>query len=448
MLLVPRRVRNRTDPEKPPTENSPEALGEFGHQAAWALLSEPGAGKTEAFKKEAKAAGGQYLRITDFIYSDVSSEWQGKTLFLDGLDEVRAGSGNISILCKIREQLRHLGSPRFRIACRAADWFGSSDREDIEGASPDGEITVLLLEPLSEDDTLVILRENHGIEDPDAFIKKAQRRGVANLLDNPQTLGLLASAIRDGQWPTTRQNTFQLACEKLTEENNKRHRDIKRSHPESTENLLDAAGHLCAVLLLSDKTGIALDPRQANEHFPYLDDCAPPERDAAYEVVRRKLFRPEKEECFIPSHRSIAEYLAARWLAARIDHCGLPLGRILNLMLGRDGRTVAGLRGLYGWLALHCQAARTRMIVADPLTVIVYGDAKPLPLQDKQRLLAGLRHEADSYTAFHRDISSSHSFGALADPELTDDFVAALESPKRDEATQSFADCVDRKSVV
>lgn len=70
MLLVPRFVRKVNDPEKPPIENPPAALGEFGDQTAWALLGEPGASKTEAFKKEVKTTGGQYLRITDFIYTE------------------------------------------------------------------------------------------------------------------------------------------------------------------------------------------------------------------------------------------------------------------------------------------------------------------------------------------------------------------------------------------
>ncbi|MEJ1471929.1 MAG: hypothetical protein RPU59_12815 [Candidatus Sedimenticola sp. (ex Thyasira tokunagai)] len=442
MLLVPRLVRKTSDSESSLSENRPMALDEFRNHDAWVLLGEPGAGKTETFKKEAEAVGGEYLRIAEFIHTGAIAELHGKTLFLDGLDEVRGGSGDESILLKIQAHLKNLKNPQFRIACRAADWLGSTDREDIEGASPDGKITALLLNPLAEDDILAILRENHKIEDPGTFVEKAQRRGVANLLDNPQTLGLLASAIRDDQWPATRQDTFQLACEKLAEEQNKRHRNIRRSHPESTDNLLDAAGHLSAILLLCDKTGIALDPELADERFPYLDDCAPPERDAAYEAIRRKLFRLEKEECFVPSHRSIAEYLAARWIAERIDRYGLPVGRVLNLLLGRDSRAVAGLRGLYGWLALYCQAVRTRMIDADALTVVIYGDAKPLPSQDKRRILTGLRREAERYTAFRRDISPSHPFGALADLELTNDFITSLESTARDEATQSFTDCI------
>lgn len=442
MLIVSRHVRKIDDSEGYPLDNPLKALNEFQDQAAWVLLGEPGAGKTVAFKKEAEGPNSQYLTISEFIHTDVISQLQGKTLFLDGLDEIRAGSDDDSILVRIRIKLRHLGNPKFRIACRAADWFGSTDHEDIKDASPDGQVSRLLLDPLTTDEIIDILRNNHSIEDPDAFIEKAKTLGVDNLLGNPQTLGLLAKAIRGNQWPATRKETFQLACETLAEESNKRHRNIKRNRSYSTDTLLDAAGQLCAAMLLSDKTGVALDSEQADRRFPHLDEYSPPERDVTYEAIRRRLFLQDKEECFVPSHRSIAEYLAARWLAIRIDRDGLPLGRVLNLMLGRDGRTIAGLRGLYGWLTLHCHTARSRLIEADSLTVVVYGDAKPLSLADKRRILTGLKREAKRYAAFRWGISSSRSLGALADPELAENFITALESPKRDDATQSFADCI------
>jgi len=43
--------------ERPPLGNPSKVLDEFRDQAAWVLLGEPGAGKTEAFKKEAEATG-------------------------------------------------------------------------------------------------------------------------------------------------------------------------------------------------------------------------------------------------------------------------------------------------------------------------------------------------------------------------------------------------------
>lgn len=442
MTLVPRFARKVPERENALVENSPKDLQEFRPLAIWVLLGEPGAGKSIALQMEAKATNGKYLRIDEFINTDPQEEWYGKTLFLDGLDETRASSSDDSTLFQVCRQLRRLGNPPIRVACRAADWYGSTDSNDLQRASPDGKIVVLLLEPLNHEDILAILRENHNIMDPQAFVDQAERRGVADLLNNPQTLGMLAQAIRGNQWPVTREDTYRLACEKLAEETNKRHRDKKRSQPLVLEKVLYAAGQLSAVILLSDKIGLALDQECASESFPNLVDCSPPDIEAASQAARSKLFRPEDEGQVVPSHRSIAEYLAARWLARQIDNKGLPLQRVLNLLLGPDGGVVAGLRGLFGWLALQCNAARPRLIEADPLTVVVYGDVKRMPVSEKRLILAGLRREAEHFSAFRWVLKAAHSFGALADPGLYEDFQNILRWPERDDASQAHTECV------
>lgn len=442
MMLVPRRVRKASDPQNTSVENLSEDIQEFRTQAAWVLLGEPGAGKSEAFKMEADATNGKRLRVDEFINADPETDWQGKTLFLDGLDEIRASGGSDSTLQQLCRQLKRLGNPPFRIACRAADWYGSTDRADIERASPDGQLVVLLLEPLSDEDVRTILRENHGIPDPLKFVAETKKRGIAGLLDNPQTLGLLAQAVRGDQWPRTRNKTYRLACEKLAEESNKRHRNKNRSQSRDVKKVLAAAGQVSAILLFSNKTGIALDPGRVSERFPTLADCAPPDSEAASQAVGSKLFRPDGEERVVPSHRSIAEYLAALWLARQINEEGLPLQRVLNLLLGQDGGVVAGLRGLFGWLALHCHTARPRLIEADPLTIVVYGDVKPMPVTDKRLILDGLRREAKRFSAFRWDAQAANPFGALADPGLHEDFQNILQSPERDDASQSHAHCV------
>lgn len=445
MHIVPRRVRLIPEKESE-TAATPESrpLSDFRVLAAWVLLGEPGAGKTSAFEQEAEATGGLKISIAEFLIEGLQDDLRGKTLFLDGLDETRAGGEGESILLQVRARLKQIGSPPFRIACRAADWFGATDAGILKPVSPNGELATLLLDPLSDDDIIDILRMNHGISDPEGFVEQAVRQGLPDLLGNPQTLGLLANAIRGDQWPQSRAETFDLACKKLAEEPSKTHRIRQRTNPRPCDALLDAAGHLCATLLLADKTGIALDRERTASQFPLLDDLALPDPASAAAVVHRALFRASEAgvERMVPAHRSIAEYLAARWLARRIDEEGLPLGRVFNLLLGVDGRTVAGLRGLYGWLALHCQAARAALIAADPLTVIVYGDVKPMSPADKRALLAGLAREAGRHAVFRWGTGNPAPFGALADPALLADFRGFFESPDRDNAAQSLVDAV------
>jgi hypothetical protein len=154
-------------------------------------------------------------------------------------------------------------------------------------------------------------------------------------------------------------------------------------------------------------------------------------------ALGRSLFRSAGEERMAPAHRSIAEYLAARWLAHRVDKGGLPSGRVLNLLLGRDGRTVSGLRGTYAWLALHCRTARARLIDADPLTVVVYGDVKTMPVADKRNIAMRLQHEATA-ALMQLDEGVSQRLGDLADSALEDLFLEVLRSSQRDEDSQAL----------
>jgi len=444
MITVERLVKEEREASEERIDLPLQPLSAFREKAAWVLLGEPGAGKSTSLEQEAELCSEEYhyLSIAEFLYEYSEDELRGKTLFLDGLDEIRASSKDGTILLQVKARLRKLGNPKFRLACRAADWMGASDSGDIKSASQNNEIIRLLLTPLGSEDIHSILHENYGLVAPCLFVEKAESLGVGHLLENPQTLEMLVKAVRGDQWPESRIDTFQLACEKLAEEANRRHRDQKRDSAINKEQLLDAAGQLFAVMLLADKDGIALDQDKVTQRFPCLDDYLPSARDAAYEVVRRNLFRLEREECVKPAHRSIAEYLSATWLAKQIDNNGLPLGRVLNLLIGSDGRAVSGLRGLYGWLAIQCKTARTRLIQADALTVVAYGDAKPLPETDKRSILLGLRKEAEELASFHGDVKPATPFGALADPALLDDFATALTSTTRDSATQSYVDCL------
>lgn len=430
MYIAPRLVRLLSEKSEEPTE--PKALADYREASAWVLLGEPGAGKSEAFKQEAEQCDGQYLSIAEFIKRPTQPEWGNKTLFLDGLDETRASPGKEDILLDVYNKLEDLGLPRFRIACRAADWYGSLDMNDIAQSSP----LILQLEPLVRTDILEILRQNHGVLNPETFIERAKAMGLAGLLENPQTLLLLAKAVQGENWPDSRLKTFELACEKLAHEPSRRRR--QQSHFSTTE-LLDSAGYLFAMLLLADKSGISLDSETADTLFPEFADFSSPDLAVARACVHSKLFQlGNKADHFQPCHRSIAEFLAARWLSQQIDHQGLPPGRVLKLLQGFDGRTVAGLRGLYAWLALHCLNLRQHLIDTDPITVIDYGDVKPMPASDKRRLLTELHREIQENLVSGQDSHTPAVLAALADPALTVDFQTWLNSPERDDHYQSF----------
>ena len=243
--VAPRTCTVVDESERERAAGKSTALIDHAGAAAYVLIAEPGAGKTTAFRSEAAGEGAAYVTVRDFrTFDDDLREWHGVTLFLDGLDESRAGTEDgRTPLDEVRRKLDGLGRPRFRLSCRWADWLAANDKEGLEKVSPDGTVVVVRLDPLSERDIKDILAKNHGVEDGDGFIAAARKRGVDRLLRNPQNLDLLAKSVAVGKWPDSRTETFENACRMLARETNGEHRAANRAAAD-TESLIEAAGWL------------------------------------------------------------------------------------------------------------------------------------------------------------------------------------------------------------
>ena len=262
------------------------------------LLGDPGAGKTTAFETECEEFGEKACLITarDFLTFDPQShpEWRDKTLFIDGLDETRVGANDARTpFDQIRGRLDALGKPHFRLSCREADWLGANDQKHLESVSPDSKVTVLRLNPLTDSDIADILNS----DDADSFIAAAEEQGVEGLLANPQTLKMLAGVVGD-DWPKSRKETFERACGQMIREHNEEHRASQESNgPPAPDQLLDAAGRLCAVQLISGAAGYTLRG-QPDEEYPALDQCGYERREMLRPARATKLFKSASDNRF------------------------------------------------------------------------------------------------------------------------------------------------------
>ena len=404
---------------------------EFRGCDAYVLLGAPGAGKTTEFRHEAAHAGGHYVTARDFLTFDNRSEWRGTTLFIDGLDEMRAGSPDgRTPLDGIRRRLEALGGPRFRLSCRDADWFGDNDRAHLETVSGGRQVKVLRLDPLTDDGIRRILTHQAGIDSPEEFMATARARGVESLLANPQNLEMLANAVAGEAWPDSRTRTFDLACERLVQERNVEHR-IANPNDSPASDLLDAAGRACALVLVCGLQGVALIGTAADDDFPALERFGA-DTVALRRVLPRRLFERVKHGQRSPVHRNVAEFLGARHLAGLVSDRTLPVHRVLALLAGEDGGIVAPLRGLAAWLAAHCPAARAELIERDPEGVAAYGDPSVFTPDEKRSLLERLR-------TMHRSLPAGR-FMALATPDMAPLFRDWLAGGTPGHHSGNFAD--------
>jgi len=412
-----------------------QPIERFAQECAYVLLGAPGSGKTEEFKRQAKLPNGLYISARNFLAFDIQTEWRNKTLFIDGLDEVRAGARDgRTPFDAIRNKLRQLGSPRFRLSCREADWFGSHDHRLLESVAPDGKVLVLRLDPLPEASVREILRVNFEVEDAGEFIKSAAQRGVRALLQNPLSLRLLANVVQN-DWPESRSQTFEMACRTLAKELNNEHLQAipDRSGP---DDILRVAGELCAIQLLAGAAGVKAGPGGQDEGFIDLEDIAGIRRSLYLETVQTRIFDVEGMNA-IPIHRQIAEYLGARYLAGLVTD-GLPPGRILALMSGFDGMIVTELRGLGAWLAITAGPVREKLIERDPLGVVLYGDVAGFPKESNLRILENLKQIGKKNPWLIGAIKFDSRLADLVTPDLRDEIAACLDNPSQDFDQQSL----------
>ena len=427
-------------------EKPPRSLEAFRSTSAYVLLGDPGSGKTTAFDTECKALGENACLINarDFLAFAVNSqpEWRNKTLFIDGLDEVRAGLASVlASFDQVRGRLDELGRPHFRLSCRDADWLGENDRSHLASVSPDSQVEVLRLDPLTASDVIRILDDHLGIADAQAFIAEAQERGIAGLLVNPQSLKMLADAVaRGGEWPESRMETFEKACSQIV----RKHNEETRLGPQpsaSADQVLDAAGRLCAVQLFSGTAGYTLVVQgNPDDDYPDLDTFGYDRHEVLKAALASRLFIGGADSRFSPVHRHIAEFLGARHVTRLINE-GLPARRILALMTGEDGAVVTEMRGMSAWLAAHCRNVRADLIELDPIGVALYGDLREFSHDEKCALLKNLKREGVRLGSVFR---AAAAFGALATPDMESVFKELLASSCRDHDHQMLTELVLR----
>ena len=434
---VPRTVSVIENDWKDSPRAASRRLAEYRDNPAYVLLGSPGTGKTTAFIEEAAAhQNGEYIPARDFITLD-KAEWFNKLLFIDGLDEMRAGAqdGRTSI-DQIRRKLQRLGCSRFRLSCRTIDWWWTNDRQKLEQLGID--VLLLVLDPLTDESVLEALRL-HGKPkngNPEEFVSQARAHDLGEWLSNPQTLLRLVDSIDEqGGWPHSRRDLYERACETLLSEMNEEH-IISRADQISLNTLSKTAGRMCAVQLLSGGAGYTLPPGKPDKDYPALEQVVP--MDIGKQTARTQAFDkiPELERV-VPEHQSTAEFLGGRYLAEQVER-GFSANRILALMSSADKVVVPNLQGIAAWFAVYSRPVRKKLIEKTPLETTLYGDVESFATEDKLLLLDKLKEKTSNNPWCIDIVRRSTSLRGLAGPDLHEYLKETLRQPASGDGEQAF----------
>ncbi|MCA3734254.1 MAG: hypothetical protein INE97_02765, partial [Phenylobacterium sp.] len=377
------------------------------------VLGEAGMGKSTLLNKLRGQDGYEVCTARALItaHDTVARFGAAQTLVVDALDEVSAGQQGDAVDL-VLNKLGILGYPRFILSCRVADWRSATAIRGLSDLYGEGPIE-LYLEPLDRQDAVEVLSQGLGTNAAEKAAISLENQGLAGLWSNPQTLNLIREVLRHGDLPASRGGLYNAATNLLRKE----HRDEKIAAKLASlaENaVLDAAGAAFATLILTGREAVTLRVNTSAEDLALSEIAELPNAGAIRDVLDSRLFAAIEHDRFTYSHRSVGEFLGARWLASCAD---TPRKRRRLLTLFNAPNLVpASLRGLHAWIAWHSPELAGDIITADPMGVIQYGDGDTLTLASAIRLLDALEALADKDPWFRG--WSDYRLSGLAQPPL------------------------------
>ncbi len=424
MNYVPRRIQITAQNNKTKTVSDIE-FAEIN--APLVLLGEPGAGKTQTAKAICTARKGTYFTAYRLASGVRVHELVDSNPVIDGLDEVQTNNSD-QPLTLIFRQMENCGIRSFALTCRAADWANVQNERAVEnwfGKKP----VVGHLQPLN-DSEIEAMVDSFGTYSSggEEFVSQAKERNAIDLARNPQSLRLLLAAVAEAGWPRTKTELFELACKNFAKEQNPIHSSLVPQRP-SVESLLSTAGFVCAQLLLSGKRGINVDGQQS-EMFPRPVDLASDlfveERIAV--AASSLLFRPSGTDGVEPTHRTVAEYLGAKWLAGTL-RTGTLSARRLDSLLYSQGAVPGSIRGLHAWLATLDRRLTDRLVSCDPYGCFRYGDTQQYSVEQARHLITQMQNLATIDPHFRSEDWEAQVGNGLARIELRDYIVELIQNP-------------------
>ncbi|NOT14370.1 MAG: hypothetical protein HOP21_02095 [Methylotenera sp.] len=440
------------------------------------LLGESGSGKTREFdfQIEANRRVGRTvfrLRMQDYYGEcELASltdnpqqfrDWldNGKTpadLFFDSIDEARLDTDKA--LQKLVDQLSKIVFPnvRIRLSCRARDWREGMDetcinklmaclvppttpphsdqqseplsstestpgtltqeQENSQTESIQEQTKCIVLELLPLDYSAIAGLVGKKTADVDQFMCAAKDRRVLPLASHPLTLEMLVRVwCEDKHLGNSRLDLFERATKLMVVENNLSHKNVSSKKTTPTIRL-EHAGVLAVLSVLSGRESIFMPDRDGVHSEGVDSGLTTLAKDVLLEIFDTALFTPRLAGEFRYYHRSLADFLAARQLASKIQQLGLRFAKVKALLQVEGTRIPTALRGVAGWLACWDKDARAWLLNFDPVTAITEGDVAQWPAECRKNLLQTLAEKWHE-RGWQREVRSFSGLGLNVAPD-------------------------------
>ena len=339
------------------------------------VLGDAGMGKTTLLEEIGQEEGYKYVSARQLVrFKDTQNLLGDATCFvIDALDELVVQSEGDAVDAVLRS-LEKVGYPKFILSCRVADWRSATSVQALEDSYKRGP-QELFLEPIRRKQARALLAGDIGGDRAEAVLTHFERRGLDGLFGNPQTLMLIRSVADNENLPVSKSELFELSVKKLWAE----HSPYKTGSPLyllNESDALDAAGCVFSLLLLTGKRSVSRLPifEVDEDDLPISEVNLVAAKDNLQAMLPSRLFTSSIDgdpDRFSYTHRSVVEFLAARWLASKAD-TERKRRRLLNLF-HENGLVPTNLRGVHAWLTQDTRLAK-EVIAADPMGIVEYGD--------------------------------------------------------------------------
>jgi hypothetical protein len=396
------------------------------------VLAEAGTGKTHELRETARRLREEgksafFCRVEDLAILPLAEALEEGNIaefdswcagqdpgffFLDSVDEARLKDSRYFERA-IRGLARSLGDgdarARIFISARVSDWRATADlsllttllpppkSEGDAEQQPTGSkymqetgIVVVQLAPLTSEQ-MRRFAAAQGVLDVDSFIDAIVRADAESFAERPQDLlDLIEYWNERGKIANYAELIDSNIKRKLTEPNP----DQDLARPLAPAKAFEGATHLAAALSFTRRNSVVLpdqpiDPSRAAASIEATDALPGWDARDTHALLTRAVFDEATYGRVRFHHRSIQEYLTAKWLYHLLE-TGKSRRAIEGLLFAtRYGVDVVvpSMRPVAAWLALWDERIRERIVAAAPEVLLEHGDPSRLPVDVRSRLL-------------------------------------------------------------